>query len=251
VAGRRAARGCCRRATGCSRRSSWHDGDHEAALRHAESVRDRWHTTWHAARGHHVQARIAAAHERWADADRHEHACLDLLVDHGIAVDLALGLDALAEAAAGLERHDEAARLLGAAARAREERGLVRWPADERHFTTLTAGLAEALGERELAEATAEGRDLTTDEAIAWARRARGRRARPSGGWEALTPTELQVVDLVAHGLTNVQIGERMFISRGTAKVHVSNVLRKLGVSTRSEIAAEAARRTTQAHADA
>jgi DNA-binding CsgD family transcriptional regulator len=211
----------------------------------------RPHAPWHAARANHVLARIASAQGRWADADRHAHACLDLLVAHGIWIDVALALDALAEAAAGLESHDEAARLLGAAARAREDRGLVRWAADEEHFTALAARLGEELGERELAEACAEGRELSTTEAIAWARRARGSRARPSAGWESLTPTELQIADLVAEGLTNVQIGERMFISRGTAKVHVSNVLRKLGMTTRSEIAAEATRRSTQAHADA
>ncbi len=49
----------------------------------------------------------------------------------------------------------------------------------------------------------------------------------------------------MAHGLTNPQIGERMFISRGTVKVHLSHIFAKLGTSTRSELAAEAARRAS------
>ena len=119
----------------------------------------------------------------------------------------------------------------------------MRWVADAERFAALDNELRDALEERGFAEAFAEGEELTTTDAIAWARRARGTRGRPSGGWESLTPTERTVVELVAEGLTNPQIGERMFITAGTVKVHVSNVLRKLGMSSRSEVAAEVARR--------
>jgi len=51
------------------------------------------------------------------------------------------------------------------------------------------------------------------------------------------------VVELVAEGLTNPQVGERMFISRGTVKVHLSHIFAKLGIATRTEFAAEATRR--------
>ncbi|WP_311259846.1 AAA family ATPase [Microbacterium sp. WCS2018Hpa-9] len=61
------------------------------------------------------------------------------------------------------------------------------------------------------------------------------------GGAEAdadpLTARERQVLDLIAEGLSNRQIGERLFISVKTVSVHVSAVLRKLGVSTRTEAA--------------
>jgi DNA-binding NarL/FixJ family response regulator len=50
------------------------------------------------------------------------------------------------------------------------------------------------------------------------------------------------VLDLVAEGLTNGQIGERLFISTKTASVHVSNILAKLGVARRTEAAALAVR---------
>ena len=53
-------------------------------------------------------------------------------------------------------------------------------------------------------------------------------------GWASLTPTEVRTVALVAAGLTNPQIAERMFIARGTVKVHLGHVFAKLGVSTRS-----------------
>ena len=54
---------------------------------------------------------------------------------------------------------------------------------------------------------------------------------------DPLTARERQVLDLIAEGLSNRQIGERLFISVKTVSVHVSAVLRKLGVSTRTEAA--------------
>lgn len=67
--------------------------------------------------------------------------------------------------------------------------------------------------------------------------------AHESSDAGALTARERQVLDLIAEGLSNRQIGERLFISVKTVSVHVSAVLRKLGVSTRTE-AAVAAQRT-------
>jgi DNA-binding NarL/FixJ family response regulator len=51
------------------------------------------------------------------------------------------------------------------------------------------------------------------------------------------------VVELVMEGLTNPQIAERLFVSAQTVKTHMKNVFRKLGVSSRAELAAHAARR--------
>ena len=64
-----------------------------------------------------------------------------------------------------------------------------------------------------------------------------------SHGWDSLTDSEGRVIALVAEGLTNGEIGQRLFISRGTVATHLRSVFRKLGVSSRSELAAEAARR--------
>jgi DNA-binding NarL/FixJ family response regulator len=57
-----------------------------------------------------------------------------------------------------------------------------------------------------------------------------------------LTDQERRVLDLVAEGLTNRQIGERMFLAEKTVKNYVSNLLSKLGMNRRSEAAAYAAR---------
>ncbi len=57
-----------------------------------------------------------------------------------------------------------------------------------------------------------------------------------------LTDQERRILDLIAEGLTNRQIGERMYLAEKTVKNYVSHVLMKLGMSRRSEAAAYAAR---------
>ncbi len=187
-------------------------------------------------------ARVAAARRDWAAAEQHVHAHLDVCVEGGHRRDLADLLDALAEVATGLESREEAVRLLAAAGRARADLGTVRWRPEHDHWATLEASLRKRMSEKAFEAAWAQGTELSTDQAIAWIRRARGSRKRPSGGWESITPTELEVVRHVAAGLTNPQIGERMFISPATVKVHIRHVFNKLDTSSRAELAAAAAR---------
>jgi DNA-binding CsgD family transcriptional regulator len=60
--------------------------------------------------------------------------------------------------------------------------------------------------------------------------------ARTVSGTAALTPREREVALLVADGLTNAELARRLYISPKTAAVHVSNILHKLGVSSRTEV---------------
>ena len=60
-------------------------------------------------------------------------------------------------------------------------------------------------------------------------------------GWAALTETERQIVALAAQGLTNPAIGRRLFISPRTVQSHLGHVFTKVGVTTRVELAAQAA----------
>jgi two-component system, NarL family, response regulator DevR len=69
--------------------------------------------------------------------------------------------------------------------------------------------------------------------------RARGRDERG----DHLTPQEQRILDLIAEGLTNRQIGELMFLSEKTVKNYVSNMLAKLGMSRRTEAAVYAVKR--------
>jgi two-component system, NarL family, response regulator DevR len=61
--------------------------------------------------------------------------------------------------------------------------------------------------------------------------------ARAGNGMQALTDREREVVRLIAEGLTNREIGEAIFVSESTVKFHVRNVMRKLDVHHRAEVA--------------
>jgi transcriptional regulator of acetoin/glycerol metabolism/DNA-binding CsgD family transcriptional regulator len=56
-------------------------------------------------------------------------------------------------------------------------------------------------------------------------------------GWDSLTPTERSVAELVAHGLTNREAGERLFLSHHTVGFHLRSIFRKLDVSSRVGLA--------------
>jgi DNA-binding NarL/FixJ family response regulator len=60
---------------------------------------------------------------------------------------------------------------------------------------------------------------------------------RGRGRQDVLTSRERQVLDLVAEGLTNREISQRLFISGKTTSTHVSAILRKLGATTRTQAA--------------
>lgn len=80
---------------------------------------------------------------------------------------------------------------------------------------------------------------------VEMARRGRGDRQRPTFGWDSLTPTERAVTELVADGLTNPQIAMRLIMGRATVKTHVSNVLRKLDLTGRTQLATAYRQRIT------
>jgi len=68
-------------------------------------------------------------------------------------------------------------------------------------------------------------------------------RVQPDGGVDRLTARELEVLDLLADGLSNKRIAARLEISEHTAKFHVNSILAKLGASSRTEAVVVAARR--------
>ena len=129
-------------------------------------------------------------------------------------------------------------------------------------WTLLRSGVAEASvghptdARRALAEALAIGEALgatpLVDAVLAAGRQARLRLspATAPAGRLGLTERELDVLRLVAEGLPNAAIGQRLFISPKTVSVHVSHILDKLGVATRGEAAATAHRQGVQTTRD-
>jgi DNA-binding CsgD family transcriptional regulator len=94
----------------------------------------------------------------------------------------------------------------------------------------------------EIYERLGAARDLARAEAVlrqAGIRRGRrGPRGRPRTGWHSLTPTERTVAQLVAEGLSNPQIGDRLYVSRRTVQTHLAHVFAKLDLSSRAQLAA-------------
>ena len=82
---------------------------------------------------------------------------------------------------------------------------------------------------------------MARDEPVAGTVSTANPRAAQTSG--QLTPRQREVAVLVAQGLTNRQIGERLVVTEAAAAKHVEHILNKLGVGTRAQIAAWTAER--------
>jgi predicted ATPase/class 3 adenylate cyclase/DNA-binding CsgD family transcriptional regulator len=190
----------------------------EALLAEARASGAVLGSPWVSATADHAAGLLAAAQGEPDRAEDLHHAALATHAERRYPLGIIDSLEALAAVAAGQESWAEATRLLAATAARREELGY-------RHDRALAAPAEAAaragLGDEAFEAAWAEGDALTIEAAVAYASRARGERNRPSSGWASLTPTELDVARLAAEGLSNAEIGAKLFISAGTAKVHL------------------------------
>src|SRR5215470_17223337 len=174
-------------------------------------------------------------------AESHVLGAVALCRDSGNAVGLIDALELLAVLAADRGADAEAMRLLAAATAARARVGYaLRAPATHRQ---RIGALLSSLSTGDVHTAWAEGERLSLEEALAYASRGHGRRRRPATGWASLTPAELDVARLVARHLSNPEISQRLFISRATVKTHLVHIFAKLGIRSRSELAAESIQR--------
>jgi DNA-binding CsgD family transcriptional regulator len=130
-------------------------------------------------------------------------------------------VQALAGSPAKLE-HSKARMELGAALRRANRR------ADAREHLRQAVELATICGAASLAEG-AERELLATG--------ARPRRIALSGV-ESLTPSERRVAEMAAEGPTNREIAQALFVTQRTVEVHLTSIYRKLGISSRSQLAA-------------
>ncbi|HEY7034819.1 MAG TPA: LuxR C-terminal-related transcriptional regulator [Thermomicrobiales bacterium] len=100
--------------------------------------------------------------------------------------------------------------------------------------------------QRAFPRAFAFGQSFTVDQTLSEARDLGDRltaKALPAADETGLTPREREVLRLLVAGRSNHEIAAELFIGYRTAMTHVSNILRKLGVATRTEAAAEGIRR--------
>jgi DNA-binding NarL/FixJ family response regulator len=186
--------------------------------------------------------------------------------DHQRAAAVAVGVEEAARLAAvpslqgaalrcrGLVENDVDLHLRSVAAYRQSPRAYERAEACEDAATALAHAerlpeaatlFDEALETYEHSQAARDtARTLATMRQHGLGRKRRGARKRPATGWEALTPSELEVARLAAQGLTNPDIGQQLYISRRTVQTHLAHAFRKLNITSRIQLAAEAAKRS-------
>ncbi|SDH81746.1 ATP-binding protein [Nonomuraea jiangxiensis] len=143
----------------------------------------------------------------------------------------------------------------------RKDAGSVAWLLGAAHATWGKAGISllgyatwgaehdnacdyarESLGETAFEEAYQRGARMTPtatiDRILAKPTKALPREPRVRANTEELTPRELEIAELITEGLTNKKIAQRLIIAQRTAEGHVERILRKLGCTSRAQVAA-------------
>jgi LuxR family maltose regulon positive regulatory protein len=108
-----------------------------------------------------------------------------------------------------------------------------------RLFPELAQAVADVESHRrDLSSLLARAHDLALAKKLGLSESRRQQRLRSNAQETPLSPREAEVYELLAQGMSNKEIAQNLFISEATVKVHVSRVLEKLGVRTRTEAAA-------------
>ena len=189
------------------------------------------------------QARLRRADGNQAGAEMLAHQGLAEIDSAGLRPELPDALEILGGLAIDAGRPAEGLRLLIAAQALHQDMGQ-----HCHHQAAVTADRDRAVGAlgSQAADVITQARQLTAPAAISYARRSRGQRQRPDHGWDSLTPTERQVAQLVAEGLSNPGIADRLFISRATVKTHLTHVFTKLDITNRAQLTALVTRATAE-----
>ena len=157
-------------------------------------------------------------------------------------------LRALATVAVPMGRHAQAARLIGAAGAVQEEIGAPE-PRHGERYERMIDDLRSIMGDVAFTAAREAGYETPLGQIVAEVLgradgAVDGKRALPRPGKRSgLTEREVEVLQLIRDGLSNREIGERLFVSERTAQTHVQHILDKLDVGTRAEAAADAVER--------
>lgn len=161
---------------------------------------------------------------------------LEQFRDQGDQRGIADCLDGLAGLLAVMGQGEHAAELFGTAETLRETIGTIVWPANVADYQCGISLLRDSLDAETLDNAWRAGRERPLEDVLRTIL-APEPAAEPVSDSD-LTPREREVAALVAQGLTNRQIGGALFITEGTARLHVKHILQKLGFTSRAQIAA-------------
>jgi len=187
----------------------------------------------------------AFVQDDYAKARTFYEEALAILQELGIQWFIASCLDGLAEVAVAQGQPEWAAHLLSAAALLREALGVSPPPYNLANYERTVATTRAQLGEERFAAAWAEGREMTLEQVLAkqgpattptvpTIKQPTDTVALPPTYPDELTPREVEVLRLVASGLSNAQVAENLIISPRTVHAHVRSIYSKLGITSRS-----------------
>jgi predicted ATPase/DNA-binding CsgD family transcriptional regulator len=191
----------------------------------------------------------AFVQDDYAKARTFYEEALAILQELGIKWFIASCLDGLAEVVVAQGQPAWAAHLLSAAALLREALGVSPPPYNLANYERAVNTTRAQLGEERFAAAWAEGREMTLEQVLAEQARATtpGQTstvptiqqptdtvALPPTYPDELTPREVEILRLVASGLSNAQMADKLIISPRTVHAHVRSIYSKLGITSRS-----------------
>jgi len=172
-------------------------------------------------------------------AERVAEEIVELAAHAGRARGAAEALRARAQVAAGRRRLDEAAELAGSAVEAFERIGL---PIERARTMVLAGSIARRARRRsEARDLLGQAqRELVRCGALGLLPRVRAELERLGDRADAdgLTNAERKIADLVAKGMTNAEVAAQLYVSARTIEAHLTQIYRKVGVRSRSELAA-------------
>jgi non-specific serine/threonine protein kinase len=198
---------------------------------------------------HRANALMAFGLDAWRRGDpvravELQRSALEIKLELDDQLSTAVSLEALAWGVGALGQHKRAAQMLGTAE--------ALWDSIANSLATLlpdlacdhdkaVAGARAALGDQAYAAAFRRGKQMPLAEALddgENTRRSTRSMLPDAGGAGSLTSREKEIAGLLAQGLSNKAIAKSLVIAQRTAETHVANVLVKLGLTSRSQVAA-------------
>jgi DNA-binding NarL/FixJ family response regulator len=132
-----------------------------------------------------------------------------------------------------------AARLWGAAEALRESLNISLAPIEVSYYAPLMDDARSQVDQASWDAAWAEGRTISPEKAVEYALSSPAPSEKPPSSTipAGLSAREVEVLSLVARGMTNAQIAKELYISPRTVNAHLGSVYHKIGSSTRAEAA--------------
>jgi non-specific serine/threonine protein kinase len=191
-----------------------------------------------------VVGQVATAEGHSAGAQAALRESLHLRQDLGDRAGIADTLESIAALAATETQSERAVRLAGAAAGIRAEVGAPLSPSSRAKLDRWLIPVRQALGAEPTTQAWEDGRDMAVEQALdlafaATESPATGSNRPPDRSAlkdARLSPREREVAALLAHGLSNRQIAQRLVVTERTVGAHIEHILDKTGFASRHQV---------------